>query len=251
MTPEYAAQLFLTPARKIPRTDTPPFDDALVTYPPLHGTRVALWEAGNGPRVLLVHGWEGASGDLSAFAAALIDAGYRVVAPDLPAHGQSDGTQTSIVACARAITQLLADIGPVRAIVAHSVGCAIAIEALKRGARADAAVLIAPPARYRDYALSFAAQAGLSGENIGKMIAHLLTLDVDVASIDAPRAVAALDTPALIVHSEDDRVVPASLGREIAAAWPGARFLSVNGLGHRRILQSDDVIRSAVEFVNG
>jgi class 3 adenylate cyclase len=35
--------------------------------------------------------------------------------------------------------------------------------------------------------------------------------------------------PTLVIHSRDDRVVPIELGREIAGAIPGARFISRNG----------------------
>jgi len=58
-----------------------------------------------------------------------------------------------------------------------------------------------------------------------------------------------LETPALIIHDEDDVSVPWQQGRMIAAAWPGARFMKTSGLGHGRILRDRQVIAAAVEFI--
>ena len=44
-----------------------------------------MYSWGSGPTVLLVHGWEGRGSQLSAFAPALVKAGFRVVAVDMPA----------------------------------------------------------------------------------------------------------------------------------------------------------------------
>src|SRR5262249_10337057 len=52
---------------------------------------LAVWHWGSGPRVLLVHGWGGHAGRLSAFVAPLLDAGFGVVSFDAPAHGISEG----------------------------------------------------------------------------------------------------------------------------------------------------------------
>ncbi|MFP2912939.1 hypothetical protein ACLESD_49620, partial [Pyxidicoccus sp. 3LFB2] len=46
----------------------------------LGGERVAVWSWGEGPRVLLVHGWSGYGGQLTAFVAPLVEAGFSVVA---------------------------------------------------------------------------------------------------------------------------------------------------------------------------
>ena len=59
----------------------------------------------------------------------------------------------------------------------------------------------------------------------------------------------ALQVPALIVHDRDDREVPFHDAERLTARWPGAHFYPTEGLGHRRILKDDDVIRRAVEFV--
>ncbi len=46
---------------------------------------------GQGPTVLLMHGWEGRPTQFASLINALVDAGYTVVALDGPAHGRSLG----------------------------------------------------------------------------------------------------------------------------------------------------------------
>jgi len=39
-------------------------------------------------------------------------------------------------------------------------------------------------------------------------------------------------TPTLVAHRRDDHTIPATLGREVAAGVPGARFVSLDGVDH-------------------
>src|SRR5689334_1859 len=75
-----ALRMFMTPSRALRRIAP--------RIPGLRATRVKLrsrpyrlrvWEWGHGPAVLLVHGWSGQAGQWSAFAKALVGAGYRVL----------------------------------------------------------------------------------------------------------------------------------------------------------------------------
>jgi hypothetical protein len=46
-------------------------------------------------------------------------------------------------------------------------------------------------------------------------------------------------------------MVPWRHGAAVAQRWPGARLLSTSGLGHRRILEDDAVVRAAADFIAG
>jgi pimeloyl-ACP methyl ester carboxylesterase len=210
------------------------------------GTAVAYWSSGRGPSVLLVHGWEGTHADLDAFAAPLLARGARVVALDLPAHGESGGTTASLPACAAAVAAVAAAAGPAAAVIAHSAGCPAAALALLRGMRAERAVLIATPERYERYVRWFAGEAGVDGD---ALIAALQRRGVDAGSLVLSENAAGLDVPALIVHSADDRTCDVRAARRVAAAWRGSEFLEVDGLGHSRILRDPAVIERITDFV--
>src|SRR5262249_59183629 len=80
-----------------------------------------IWEGG-GPTVVLVHGWNGTSGDLSAFVGPLRDTGRRVVAIDLPAHGRSSGRFSDLTEAAAAVEAVLRRGRSVAAGVARACG---------------------------------------------------------------------------------------------------------------------------------
>ena len=186
---------------------------------------------------------------LAALAGALRRHGRRLVAVDLPAQGASDGVTTSIPASARALLALQREVGAFDAVVAHSVGAAVAVEAMAHGLVVGRAVLIAAPAHYRDYAVAFGAATGLDAAATGQMLAELARRGVDAAAVSLPARAARLRQPALFVHSDDDRVVPLRDALDGQRAWRGARLLRVEGLGHRRLLSAPVVIDAVLDFV--
>ncbi len=232
--PDEAARLFLTPKC---RGDSRGISEDRVWIDGPSG-RIAITQAGAGPIVMLVHGWDGEAADLRYFVPGFLKAGYRVIAPDLPGHGFSDGPLASIPACAAALLSVQRHFGPLDAVVAHSIGCPMSVLAVSNGLAVQKVALLAAPARYVDYARVFAKQAGLGSQQTELMIGALKNIGVDVESLSLPAIAAALRQPALFIHSTDDRVVPIADACETAAAWPGARMVEVEGLGHRRILRA-------------
>ena len=79
-------------------------------------------DANNAPTVLLVHGWELQAGRMGAFVPPLLAAGFRVAALDMPAHGQSEGSQATMLDWAEAIKNAVQQIGQVTAVIGHSFG---------------------------------------------------------------------------------------------------------------------------------
>lgn len=59
-----------------------------------------------------------------------------------------------------------------------------------------------------------------------------------------------LSSKALIIHDEDDSDLHWHCGKNVADAWPDARFIKTKGLGHRRIIRNPEVIKTAVDFIN-
>jgi hypothetical protein len=74
---------------------------------------------------------------------------------------------------------------------------------------------------------------------------------IALQEFDLPRHLADVTTPALVIHDRRDGEVPWSDGAAIAGAWPGARLVSTDGLGHRRLLRDVEVVDEAVRFVTG
>jgi pimeloyl-ACP methyl ester carboxylesterase len=213
--------------------------------------QVVAYSWGEGPTVLLIHGWAGRGAQLGAFAAPLVARGYRVIALDLPAHGRSSGHDTHIKEVAEVILKLAADVGPVHGVVAHSFGLPCVLYALQQRAFVQRVVGIGAPATLDGLMEKFARQLALSARTVAILRGILeRRFGADVWERFSAQAMAAsVDVPALIVHDHDDRDVSWHEGEAVANAWPHARFLRTEGLGHRRILRDADVIARSVEFL--
>lgn len=99
-------------------------------YLQLHGDRVAYRDAGGGETLLLIHGMAGSSDTWRAVIPQLAKK-YRVVAPDLLGHGQSDKPRGdySLGAFAVWLRDLLDELGITRAtIVGQSLGGGVAMQ---------------------------------------------------------------------------------------------------------------------------
>jgi pimeloyl-ACP methyl ester carboxylesterase len=236
-TDRITSELFFK-ARRSAKAAEPHLDGLPVRRFTVDGSsaRLAAWSWGEGPTILFAHGWEGHAGQVSAFAPALVRAGFRVVSFDMPAHGRSTGTHTSVVDMAKAIREVTEDLmpfvglerAPLKAIIAHSLGGAASVLALSEGLRARRVVLLAPVAEPTPFALRAAAFVQLSPERTAGMLRGVAAiLGREFEAVDGRRLARSLDIPALIFHDRGDREVP---GHENALGDHVSRFTGVHDL---------------------
>lgn len=205
---------------------------------------------GQGPTVLLVHGWEGRAGQMTSLVPALCEAGFRVIAWDALGHGASPGRTSSFVAFTDGIWAAMRAAGEVHGIVAHSMGAAATGLALHEGLEASKSVLIAPPYSMDFYAAEFGRLLGLSERVQQRMVRSLerryairmAELSFDHVELPNPKAL-------LMFHDVEDQEVPFALSERIVKRWPDARLIATRGLGHRRILRDAQVVRSVTRFL--
>lgn len=250
----WAEELFLTPRRR-PR---PPHErDALagaVKARARYGGATLplwIWNPDAAETVVLVHGWEGRGAQLAAFVPPLVARGLRVVAFDAPGHGDAPLRRASVVEHARALLAVVERLGgEVHAVIGHSVGGAAALLATRLGLRANRLALVAPPTSPARFAAGFAQMLGIDARVHAAMLLRLeRRYGIAVADLDVRRDAAAFDGDLLVVHDEDDRIVPWADGAAIAAAAKNARLTSTRGLGHGRVLEAPSVVGDVTSFV--
>jgi len=216
----------------------------------LDGERVVGRVWGEGPAVLLVHGWGGHSGQMTALGEPLVAAGYRAVALDLPGHGASDGRVSSLVHGARALARVAALFGPFEGLIAHSFGAAISTYAITQGLPVGRAVYFAPPSRFETFWLRFRMGVGVSAAVMERMLRRAEEwLHVKFDGLSPVAMAPRMDTPLLILHDPGDREMPFSEGTELARTWPGAVLQRAEGLGHLRLLRDSACVADAVAFL--
>lgn len=219
-----------------------------------HELRGWEWGAGGEKTVMLVHGWESEPSSLAAFILPLVERGYRVIALDGPAHGDSPGKRLNMVDYRAALQAMVAQHGAVHAIISHSFGGGTVLFGLGEvsgwGTDVQRVVTIGAPARLQDVLERFGRSLGLTGGVLQAMYeAMRRRFGRSIGDFDLMRLHQKNRIPMLIVHDRSDTIVPFSDAEDISQALPEAQTLFTTGLGHRAILRNRDVIQHIVQFV--
>ncbi len=250
-----AERMFLTPPRtRDAAASALDLVDARSSFLEHKGRQIAMWRWGSreAPAVVLAHGWGGYAAQMRAFVFPLVQAGYRVIAYDQPAHGVSEGRLTGLPDFADVLAEVAGIHGSVAAVVAHSLGGAAAALALANGkASFKKVVLVSPPSDLVGYSRRFARWYWMpEAVRKGMQAAIEERYGVRWENLEVPRVAPRLSAQALVIHDRDDRLMPWTHGATVARHWPGAKLMSTEGLGHRRILSDERVTRAAAEFID-
>jgi pimeloyl-ACP methyl ester carboxylesterase len=225
---------------------------AYVFEPAAGGTRMPA------PSVILLHGWTGEAAFMAAFVAPLLRAGFRVVAYDLPAHGRSSGAELNVPIGVASLAAMARAFAPVHAIVSHSFGGSIALAALagtvpaQPRVRVERLAMICPPSSLTLVTRQFGTTIGLGqrGQAALEQRIHLVA-GTPVTAFEGADQLVRIGKPTLVVHCRDDKEVGFGNAQALAAAGPFVRLEALQGLGHRRILQSKTVAALVADFVAG
>lgn len=209
-----------------------------------------------GETIGLVHGWANQAFFMRAFVDGLTEAGFRVVALDLPAHGDSTGSETDPLDSARALQAVAAALGPFDGLVGYSFGGAVAAFAaegrppLGAGLAVKRLAFVSAPDAIVDITRRFGAMTGL-GKAAQSAFEHVLTKRAGrpVDDLKVSGIIARLGLPTLVVHARDDREIPFGDAEALAQASATTRFMPVDGLGHRRILYAPEVVSAVADFM--
>lgn len=207
-------------------------------------------------QIFLIHGWGTAVRDLHAIVGKLLLAGFDVVAFDLPAHGLSSGSHTTLSDCLRALQVVHRAAGPAYALVGHGFGGAVAALAtvpeshLATISGVERLVLIGAPDRFSAVLDRFGKKLALSEpalERLKVRAGHSLGGPVECFSTGS--AVWAAQLPVLVMHDQSDPDVPHEDGRAVAAVIEQGIFISTDEGQRSTMLQSARVAREVVNFL--
>ncbi|MFZ5781858.1 MAG: alpha/beta fold hydrolase [Pseudomonadota bacterium] len=214
------------------------------------GDGLVAWRWGDGPAVLLVHGFEGSRSQFGAIVAALRERGFGAIVLDAPAHGDSSGEELTALTFVAAIDRALAQLGPVHAVIGHSMGAAMSFFSVVHSGGAGRVVLIAAPSSLKRELQRFARMVGLSERGARAFIASVeRQVGCPAADFDVKRLVGRVGVPTLLVHDQNDRQVPVAEAARTAHALPAAQLMVTRGLGHNRLLADATVVRAVTDFV--
>lgn len=210
------------------------------------------WGDAAWPYVLLVHGWAGRATQFRKFIPRLLEKGYRVVGPDGPAHGHSDGIATSIPEFHQMFKAVYEKFGQPEGVITHSFGGAAMLYAAMNGLPIRKLVNIASPSIGDEILKTFLRAINgswTSAERFKKYVIRKAGKPFD--DFTALHAVRNLPQhiDLLVINDEEDTDVVFRSAEELLKAYPAAHLYRTRGLGHTRILKDELVIAKSLEFI--
>ncbi|MEJ1106553.1 MULTISPECIES: alpha/beta fold hydrolase [unclassified Kribbella] len=115
------------------------------------GFRLAYDRAGEGPAVVLLHGWPGDRTDYRRLAPILVERGFEVVVPDLRGFGESDkplgdASQYGVAGQGRSVVGLIEELGLERPVLAgYDIGSRVAQGIARSRPDLVRGLVVAPP----------------------------------------------------------------------------------------------------------
>lgn len=251
---KFAAKIFTTPIKhKVPKRelemDTKSQQDSI--YVPAINKNVITYSYGQSDRkILLVHGWSGRGTQLFKIADELLQNGYSTVSFDAPAHGKSLGKTTIMSEFIASILEIEKQFGPFEIAIGHSLGGMSVLNAIKDGLQVKKAIIIGSGDIVQDILDEFTFKLGLKNEisnHLRDFFEKKYQLKMD--DFSAYRAAQKIKIPVLVIHDNDDPEVSVKAGKHIYENLENGSLFLTDGLGHRKILGNQNVIKRTLEFI--
>ena len=250
----YAAKLFTTPIKhKIPKREFEMEHKSTqqLLFVPAINKSVVTYEYGKSNRkILLVHGWSGRGTQLFKIADELVKLGYSTVSFDAPAHGKSKGKTTIMSEFIHAILEIDKQYGPFEFAIGHSLGGMSVLNAIRDGLKVDKAIIIGSGDIVQDILDEFISKLGLKQE-ISERLRDFFESQYQVKMDDfsAYKAAQKIKIPVLVIHDYNDPEVPVKAGIHIHKQLENGTLYLTEGLGHRKILGNQNVIKKTIDFI--
>ncbi len=203
------------------------------------------WGKEGNPIALLVHGWEGQSGNFGNLIDLLIKKGYQIVAYDAPSHGKSSKGATSMFEYTDFITERIKVHKPA-VIISHSFGSITTLLGLRRNAEffLNQWIIVTTPFNFQDRIDQMKEQLGFTNRTVEKLV-PLLEQDTEytIEELNVGKTAPQLNNlgSSVIIHSQQDKVIPIGDARKVHRHLANSEMIELKNLGHYRILWSEEL----------
>jgi esterase/lipase len=229
------------------------FKNATPEFIEINDKQIATYRfgTGNGPTVMLIHGWEGEASDFYKMIEPLVELGHQVLLFDGPAHGQSQGTHSNLFEFVEVI-ETLAKKEKIHVAIGHSMGGAAMSFSHHYSQHFKPAHLITmgSPNHLEQMINGFANFLNLNSfvrAEISTVIESVIA--VPVKDISVERLLSNTESLIMNVHDEHDDMVPYSRAVDIMQKLPNAYHLPTRNLGHVKILRNEYVLDEILQFI--
>ncbi len=216
--------------------------------------QVYIWE-GNDKKILITHGWAGMAADFKEMIEALHQVGFTVMAFDLPAHGFSSGKHTHMPMVMQVIKAIIEKYGVFYAMIGHSLGAAsttYALAEIPEEKNPEKLVLLGVPPAPFVFFEQFRTLLSINDKLFNKCVSYIEKMvgrKIQDMSIEKSFPKLAVED-VLLIHDNQDGIIPIEEVKAIAGQWKNATFFSGNHGGHFRHYKHKDVVEKVQSFIS-
>ena len=210
------------------------------------------WSWGEGPLVILVHGWGSCGAHMGSLAKDVSAKGFQTVAIDITAHGESSGKRISFRKFSRDLAALVKFLDQdVYAYVGHSAGglCTMAGRKLENLSAKKYVCISAPQTPYPPITVIRKKLAVSDG--IVERYKNFLADQFNCSWEEITQQVYACEQESqlLLLYDESDRFVDHIDGDAIKACWPSATLFKTQGIKHSQQVWAPEIKEKVVSFL--
>lgn len=211
---------------------------------------------GEGPLVVMMHGWSGTGTQFRYFIAPLVEAGFTAVCFDAPEHGSNPGKQTHMLRFSASLNAIQQQLGEIDCVIAHSLGAMASTFAMQGGLAPRRMVLVAPHLdvqkmfeTYSELLKMRPALAERFHQKIGSRMQALMDGSDPWQMLLPQKLLDHPDLRGMLVYDHEDPEVTQAQFNEIIDCWRDCQVHATRGLGHNRILKDETVIEAIVGYL--
>jgi esterase/lipase len=246
---ELAEKVLCTPIRPKIKRKIP--SDFKVTKLKILDSVVNVYTKGTSDKyILFSHGWSGNAFNFSSFFDDFIDAGYSIICFDQIAHGYSEGKISNyyfFYNVFESVYKELVQTYNILGVVGHSMGASAII-----GAKLPKELklcLVAPLIPVFESLYSNTDSFGISSLTVKNFLkSYENRFSVSLNDIDPKNIVSKLKNDIYIVHSKDDQFIDHENNVPFYNQTQLDSVDLIDGVGHFRILKSEEVINKCLDF---
>lgn len=217
---------------------------------------VQAYQLGQGPTVLLVHGWGGGASTFFPLMRGLSQCGFKALAFDHLGHGHSESNQASLLHFISSTNAVLNHVrrrstDGLAAVVSHSMGCIAAANCDAKFIRDIPLMLISPIYDFKAYITRQVNLLGLHPRVCKQYLDRLeQNRELDLDKIDIRKKLIPYASDIVIVHDKTDEESHYLDSVKLASAHPLMKLLLTKGQGHDLVINSESLWQQLKSHLN-
>jgi len=204
--------------------------------------KVRTYKYGEGKSIWFVHGWSSCAFSFWPLMQQLAEKGYSCISFDFPAHGLSQGKQSSLPQMIRVFEDISATLLDPSMVITHAMGASvIANSHWFKQCKSDL-LLVSPVFNSYELLQKLVTNSGLDQELFDQVIHDIYKSDKlfmpDLNSIPKYKE---FTGKLKIMHDKQDGLAPFSMSKHLSQQSE-AKLITANKLGHNKILRSKSIL---------